>query len=99
MLSADARFTVASLNRLKDAARKGRRIVVWVGAGLIYPLDTTLQSKCDKHSPEMSQTSQTIMGSRWSTRNPPGQVEDRVTGAGIGSLVFHSIRLRSLSIA
>jgi hypothetical protein len=70
MLSADARFTVASLNRLKDAARKGRRIVVWVGAGLIYPLDTTLQSKYDKHSPEMSLTSQTILRSRWSTRKP-----------------------------
>ena len=33
MLNADDRFTVASLNSLKDAVRQGRRLVVWVGAG------------------------------------------------------------------
>jgi hypothetical protein len=33
MLDADDRFTVASLNILKDVVRQGRRVVVWVGAG------------------------------------------------------------------
>ena len=33
MLNADDRFTVASLNSLKDAVRQDRRLVVWVGAG------------------------------------------------------------------
>ena len=33
MLNADDRFTVASLNSLRDAVRQGRRLVVWVGAG------------------------------------------------------------------
>jgi len=33
MLNADDRFTVTSLNRLKDAVRDGRRVVAWVGAG------------------------------------------------------------------
>ncbi len=33
MLNADDKFTPASLTRLKDAVRRGRPLVVWVGAG------------------------------------------------------------------